>query len=53
MVALSYLEREDKLLDEFQDILEKLQGENDGQRTTEESRQCGADEDGSAGEQEG
>lgn len=35
MVALSYLEREDKLLDEFKDILQKLQGANNGERTVE------------------
>src|ERR1017187_4995351 len=49
MVALSYLEREDKLLDEFKGILQELQGENNGQRNAEEPRQHGADEDSSAG----
>lgn len=53
MVALSYLEREDKLLDEFKNILQELQGVNDGQGTAEEPEQQGADEDRSAGEREG
>lgn len=35
MVALNYLEREDKLLDEFKDILQKLQGLNNGENITE------------------
>lgn len=39
MVALSYLEREDKLLDEFKGILQKLRGDNNGQRSAEEPRQ--------------
>lgn len=31
MLALNYLEREDKLLDEFKDVLQKLQGMNHGE----------------------
>lgn len=53
MVALSYLEREDKLLDEFKDVLQNLQGEEDGQPTGKEPRPHRADEDSSAGERAG
>jgi hypothetical protein len=35
MLALSYLEREDKLLDEFNDILRALQGQKNGTNTFE------------------
>jgi len=48
MVALSYLEREDKLLDEFKDVLQELQGPNHGQSFAKEPRQQGSDEDSSA-----
>lgn len=34
MIALSYLEREDKLLDEYKDILRRLQGVGNGQTAT-------------------
>ena len=37
MIPLSYLEREDKLLDEYKDILQMLQGVSGEQTTTERS----------------
>jgi deoxycytidylate deaminase len=53
MVALSYLEREDKLLDEFKDILESIQGASNGQRTDQKPRQHGTDKNSSPSKREG
>src|ERR1035438_10457732 len=53
MVALSYLEREDKLLEEFKDILRKLQGVRHGQNTIEGPQLAEPDENSSAGERKG
>jgi len=48
MVALSYLEREDKLLDEFKDVLQRLQGLNHGQNRVEKPQLVEPDENRSA-----
>jgi deoxycytidylate deaminase len=53
MVALSYLEREDKLLEEFEDILRKLQGVKHGSNTIERPQLAEPDENGPAGERKG
>ena len=49
MSALSYLEREDKLLDEFKDVLQELQGMKHGQNSTQKPQLAEPDADNSAG----
>ena len=46
MIPLSYLEREDKLLDEFRDVLQKLQGVENGQDAAERSQFTKSTKDG-------
>ena len=53
MLALSYLEREDKLLDEFNDILRALQGQKNGTNTFEGPQLRQPNENRSASEREG